>query len=355
MSHALVNSFDQVWPPFALIAGLLMMGRVAATDGLFESVGARLARIPGGGVVMFAALMALVAIVTAVLNLDTSVVFLTPVLIHAARERGVKENAFLYGAIFMSNGASLLLPGSNLTNILVLTTSHVRSHVFAGQMFLPWIASIVVITLVLSIWCWKDLRWRPTGSVTTPPLRWGLGIVGIGLAVVLVLTLSSPALPILVAGVVLIGAQVLITRRLTGNEARRSLNARTLLILMSVALAFGVVARLWHGPAHLMSTLGPWASAGIGAGLANVVNNLPAAVLLSSRPLHHPLTLLIGLDLGPNVFIIGALSSMLWLRIARSEGAHPSIRTFTTIGVVVTSCSMVVALVTLQLVAPRAF
>ena len=355
MSHALVNSFDQVWPPFALIAGLLMMGRVAASDGLFESVGAQLARIPGGGVVMFAALMALVAIVTAVLNLDTSVVFLTPVLIHAARERGVKENAFLYGAIFMSNGASLLLPGSNLTNILVLTTSHVRSHVFAGQMFLPWIASIVVITLVLSIWCWKDLRSRPTGSVATAPLHWGLGIVGIGLAVVLVLTLSSPALPILVAGVMLIGAQVLIARRLTGNEARRSLNARTLLILMSVALAFGVVARLWHGPAHLMSTLGPWAAAGIGAGLANVVNNLPAAVLLSSQPLHHPLTLLIGLDLGPNVFIIGALSSMLWLRIAHREGAHPSIRTFTTIGVVVTSCSMVVALVTLQLVAPRAF
>jgi len=53
--------------------------------------------------------------------------------------------------------------------------------------------------------------------------------------------------------------------------------------------------------------------------------------------------------------IIGALSSMLWLRIARREGAHPSIRTFTTIGVVVTSCSMVVALVTLQLVAPQAF
>lgn len=132
MTHALVNSFDQVWPPFALIAGLLLMGRIAASDGLFESVGARLARIPGGGLVMFAAMMTLVALVTTVLNLDTSVVFLTPVLIHAARQRGVKENAFLYGAIFMSNGASLLLPGSNLTNILVLTTSHVRRHVFAA-------------------------------------------------------------------------------------------------------------------------------------------------------------------------------------------------------------------------------
>ena len=355
MIHALINSFDQVWPPFALIAGLLLMGRVAASDGLFESVGARLARIPGGGLMMFAALMTLVALVTAVLNLDTSVVFLTPVLIHAARQRGIKENAFLYGAIFMSNGASLLLPGSNLTNILVLTTSPVRSHVFAGRMFLPWIASIVVITLVLSVWCWKDLRSQPVGTVLSQPMHWGLGIVGICLAVVLVLTLRSPALPILIAGVVLISAQVWIARRLTSRQARTSLNATTLLILLSVALVFGVVARLWHGPAHLMSTLGPWSSAGVGAGLANVVNNLPAAVLLSSKPLAHPLALLIGLDLGPNVLIIGALSSMLWLRIARREGAHPSVRTFTTLGLVVTSCSMVVALVTLQLVAARAF
>lgn len=137
----------------------------------------------------------------------------------------------------------------------------------------------------------------------------------------LVLTLSSPALPILIAGVVLISAQVLFARRLTRSQARTSLNATTLLILMSVALVFGVVARLWHGPAQLMSTLGPWTSAGVGAGLANVVNNHPAAVLLSSQPLHHRLALLIGLDLGPNVLVIGALSSMLWLRIARNEGA----------------------------------
>lgn len=332
-----------------------MMGRVAASDGLFAAVGARLARIPGGGLVMFASLMTLVALVTAVLNLDTSVVFLTPVLIHAARERGVRENAFLYGAIFMANGASLLLPGSNLTNILVLTTSPVRSHVFAARMLLPWIASIVVITLVVSIWCWKDLRSQPVGNVTKPPMHWGLGIVGICLAVVLVFTLSSPALPILIAGAVLICAQVLLVHRLTSNEARSSLNATTLLVLMCVALIFGVVARLWHGPAHLISTLGPWASAGLGAGLANVVNNLPAAVLLSSQPLHHPSALLIGLDLGPNVLIIGALSSMLWLRIARSEGAHPSVRVFTTIGVVVTSGSMLAALASLRLVAPHAF
>ncbi len=355
MNAAFFNSLHQVWPPFALVAGLLLIGRVAASDGLFEAVGSRLALLPGNGVVMFSALMSLVAVVTAVLNLDTSVVFLTPVLIHAARQRGIKERAFLYGSVFMANGASLLLPGSNLTNLLVLTTSHLRSHVFAGEMLLPWLASILVITIMISLWCWNDLRAPLAGLVTKPPLRWGFGVVGILLATVLVLVLTNPALPVLVTGVALIVAQVALTSRLTNGEARRSLNATTLLLLMFVALGFGVLARLWQGPAHLMNSVGPWASAGIGAGLSTVVNNLPAAVLLSSKPLHHPLALLIGLDLGPNLFVTGALSSLLWLRIARAEGSPPSVVRFAMMGCVLTPCSMAAALATLYVVAPRAF
>src|SRR5215467_14082630 len=118
--HRMVDAALQAWPPFVLVAGLLMIGAAAAADGLFEAIGARLAsdRLPPRALLV--ALLALVAVVTAVLNLDTSVVFLTPVLVHAARRRGLDERPFLYGAVLMSNSASLLLPGSNLTNLLVL-------------------------------------------------------------------------------------------------------------------------------------------------------------------------------------------------------------------------------------------
>ena len=87
----MVDAALQAWPPFILVAGLLMIGAAAAADGLFESIGARLAsgRLPPRALLV--ALLALVAVVTAVLNLDTSVVFLTPVLVHAARRRGVDE------------------------------------------------------------------------------------------------------------------------------------------------------------------------------------------------------------------------------------------------------------------------
>ena len=354
-SGALQGSLSQVWQPFALIAGLLLIGRIAASDGLFEAVGARLARVLSNGLALFASMMFLVAVVTAVLNLDTSVVFMTPVLIHAARQRGIKEDAFLYGVIFMSNGASLLLPGSNLTNILVLSTSHLLPSAFALRMLIPWIGSIAVITALLAIWRWRDLRAPVDGEVQAPPLRWGLGIAGIVLATVFVLTMTRPALAVLITGVALVVTQVALTHRLTSQQARRSLQIRTLLTLFLVAVGFGVLARLWTGPAHLMNSVGPWASAGIGAGLSNVVNNLPAAVLLSSHRLDHPLALLVGLDLVPNLLVIGAMSSLLWLRIARGEGAKPSASRFTKIGLIVTPCSMVVAMAALRLVAPRSF
>src|SRR5438270_13941207 len=108
----ILDAAKQTWAPFLLVAGLLLIGQAANAEGLFEALAARIAHVPLSPRVFLGALLALVAIVTALLNLDTSVVFLTPVLIHAARRRGLDERPFLYGAVFMSNSGSLLLPGS---------------------------------------------------------------------------------------------------------------------------------------------------------------------------------------------------------------------------------------------------
>lgn len=111
-------SAARAWSPFVLVAGLLVIGVVANADGTFEAAGRLLDRVPGGPGALFVAAMGLVAVVTVVLNLDTSVAFLTPVLLHTARRRGTGEMRLLYGCVFMSNAASLLLPASNLTNLL---------------------------------------------------------------------------------------------------------------------------------------------------------------------------------------------------------------------------------------------
>lgn len=345
---ALPAALSQTWPPFVLVAGLLMIGTVAASDGLYEYAGSRIARLPGNGFVLFTALMLLVAGVTVVLNLDTSVVFLTPVVIHAARRRHIPELAFIFGVVFMSNSASLLLPGSNLTNLLVLLPHHVRGGQYARQMFPAWVAAVVLTMAVLMIWRWRELREPARGQVAPAPFRLGFGVVGVAVAAVLVLTLTNPAIPVLVTGVALSSLQVAVLRRVSPREVAREINFYALGLLFVAAVALGTVARLWSGPGHLMATAGPWASGLIGAAGSVLVNNLPAAVLLSSHHVAHPLELLVGLNLGPNLVIWGALSALLWRRVARREGASPSIVTYSKVGAVLVPLTVGLCLLALQ-------
>ena len=111
---------DQTWSPFVLVTGLVLIGLVAEGDGVFRAVGGQLARMSGNGVVRFLGAALLIALVTATLNLDTSVVFVTPVLLATARQSGSGERPLLYGSILLANASSLFLPGSNLTNLIVL-------------------------------------------------------------------------------------------------------------------------------------------------------------------------------------------------------------------------------------------
>lgn len=99
-----------------LVTGLLLVGLVANSDGLFAAAGYRAARMTASPAILFAGAAVLVGLVSATLNLDTSVAFLTPVLTLAARSRGSGEAPLLYGCLLLSNAGSLLLPGSNLTN-----------------------------------------------------------------------------------------------------------------------------------------------------------------------------------------------------------------------------------------------
>ena len=86
----------QDWPPFVLVSGLLLIGLLADDDGVFAAAGHRLARTSRSGVALFVGAALMIGLVTAALNLNTSVAFLTPVLAYAARSRGEAEAALLY-------------------------------------------------------------------------------------------------------------------------------------------------------------------------------------------------------------------------------------------------------------------
>jgi arsenical pump membrane protein len=327
-----VETLKQTWPPFVLVTGLLLIGVVAQADGLFAAVGGRIARTRLGSVPLLLSLLGLVAIVTAVLNLDTAVVFLTPVLVHAARSRGVDEKPFLYGAVFMANAGSTLLPGSNLTNLLVLAHDPIHGMNFVSRTGLAWIVGCALTAAIVAI----VLRPRSTEAepVEVPPLAVNAGVVATLGAAVLVLALRNPAIPVLVIGV---GACVL-------RRVRMSIDLRVPALLFVVAVALGTLARAWLGPAHLLAGSSRWLTAAIAAGGAILVNNLPAAVLFSAQRPPHPIALLLGLDIGPNLAVTGSLSAVLWWQAARSVGARPSILLYSAIGVILVPVTLAAAI-----------
>jgi arsenical pump membrane protein len=337
----------QAWPAFVLVTGLLLVGVVAEKDGLFAAAGAALARAPGGTHVTYLLSLTLVAAVTAILNLDTSVVFLTPVLLHLARRRGVDETPFLYGTVFMSNAASLFLPGSNLTNLIALHGEHASGAAFLSRMWAAAILAVVVTAGVLAAAFRRELGLAATRADERAPARIGVGIVAVALSTVLVLTLAAPALPVLAVGIAAVLADRVGWARIHGI-----VDARVLAGLFAVAVAFGAVGRWWNGPASLLGHLGRVGTALGGAVAAVCVNNLPAAVLLTPHAPAHPRALLIGLNLGPNLAVTGSLSAYLWLRVARTLGAKPSVRVYSSIGVVLVPLSLGAALAALWLVAP---
>jgi arsenical pump membrane protein len=346
----LSEAFQQAWPAFVLVTGLLLVGLVAHSDGLFVQAGHLLERLPGPPLILLIAGMTLVTIVTAVLNLDTSVVFLTPILVYAARHRGLDGEPFLYCAIFMSNASSLYLSGSNLTNLLVLAHEQVSGGAFARGMFVPALVATLATAAGLVFLFRRQLgspapSSAPTASRVDPT---GLGLAVTIAAALLTVLLRRPALPVLVVGLAGVALQLL-RNRLRPAQVIRAVGPLILTGLFAVSVALGVLARAWDGPTQLLGQTGRWGTAAIGAVAAVAINNLPAAVLLSARPLAHPRALLIGLNLAPNLAVTGSLSAYLWVKVSRQLGERPSVVAFTRRGALLVPLALASTLIAASL------
>lgn len=349
---AAASAADQTWPAFLLVAGLLLVGLVAAADGLFAAAGARLASVAPGEGLLFLGVTVLIAAVTAVLNLDTSVAFLSPVVVHTARRRGDDPVVLLSLCLLVSNAASLLLPGSNLTNLIVLGSRHLSGVTFLARMALPWVVSVAITAGVVAAWGRAGLRRRASGRLPGDAepvaLVVGPGLAAVAAVVVVVLALSDPAPEVAGIGAVavLFG---LLRGRLSWTHVVDTVDVPVLLGLFGLAVALGALGRSWGGPAHALRHLDPWATAAAAAATSVLVNNLPAAALLSARAPVHPLSLVIGLDVGPNLFVTGSLAWLLWYASARSAGGRPDLWRTVRVGLVATPVSLAAAVGALML------
>jgi arsenical pump membrane protein len=252
----------------------------------------------------------------------------------------------------LSNAASILLPGSNLTNLIVLGHLRLSGLGFLARMAPAWMAAVAVTAVVVGVAERRSLERRFEEGVQTDRPRLGLGVLAVVAVTVLVVGLRSPAIPVFAVGATAVGVR-LAQRTVRLRKVFGVLGLPVLVGLFGLAVALGTVGRAWSGPADLLGHLDPWSTAAVAAVATVLVNNLPAASLLAARTPPQPYALLIGLNLGPNLFVSGSLAWILWLRAARGAGARPSIARASRLGVVVVPLSMAAAVAALTLSGTR--
>src|SRR5579863_7264154 len=146
-------------PVIGFLIAILVLARLCDDDGLFRACGAWLARSSAGRPRRLLALVfAAAAVTTAVLSLDTTVVLLTPVVFATAARLEVRSRPHVYACTHLANSASLLLPVSNLTNLLAFAASGLAFGHFAALMAVPWLAAIGVEYAVFGRFFAADLN-----------------------------------------------------------------------------------------------------------------------------------------------------------------------------------------------------
>ena len=335
-------------PTIGFLAAVLVLADMCDRHGLFDAAGAWMARASGGRpVALLALVFAIASVVTAVLSLDATVVLLTPAVLTTVARLRLRAKPHAYACTHLSNSASLLLPVSNLTNLLAFRASGLSFARFGAIMSLPWLAAIAVEWAVLRRFFASDLVGR--GETDLGPPR----PVPVFPVVVVVLTLVgffiaslvhvAPAYAAL-AGASALALPALVRRRLPARDLVLALDVPFLAFVMALGLVVKAVSL--HGLSSLVGRLMPghvslWSLlvvAALAAVLANLMNNLPAVlVLLPAAAAAGPgevLAVLIGVNAGPNLTYAGSLATLLWRRALRQRGEELPTSEFLRLGAV---------------------
>jgi arsenical pump membrane protein len=291
----------------------------------------------------------LAAATTALLNLDTTVVLLTPLYIRIADQRGADVWAVAVVPLVLASLASSLLPVSNLTTLIAAEHLGLSVAAVAGHLGPPTVAAVAV-----GWWCYRR-RFSPSlppAGPARPVDRRALSLGGPVVAGVLVGFTLGPALSVPAWAVALTADAVLVgmSRHVPWRSVPIATAAAVTVVAVAVELA--VPPTLLAGP---LQGDGPVAAAGAVAGgtvAANAVNNLPAllaALPAMTRPTWAVWGWLLGVNAGAALVPIGALANLLWWRVARRGGVDVTLRRYLSVTLTVALPALVAATAVLVL------
>ena len=357
------DAVGRLAPVVLFLVTVLVVAEVCGRAGVFVAAAYAVRRTAGERPVrLLGGIFLLAALVTTVLSLDATVVLLAPVAVAAAAALGVSTRPVAHACLRMANSASLLLPVSNLTNLLALPDLDLSFHEFAMTMA-PVLAAVLVVEYAgLRLLLRRELA-APAAPDTprrpalepVPLVVVGLMLAGFGLLSPLGL---EPGWVSTVAAVVLVAwaaRRRLLGARATAAAAHPSFAVFVLGLGVVVAgVADGVVgdlvADLLPGGTSFGALL---AIALVATVLANLLTNLSATLLVV--PLVAPLgteavlAALLGLNIGSGLTYSGSLANLLWRRTLARTGDAPGLGDLHRVSLTLTPVSLLTAVAVLAL------
>lgn len=357
------------------LLSLLALAVLVGKSGFFDWAAILCARSSRGRAdALYRNVFVLGALVTAVMSLDTTAVLLTPVVLVVVKRLGLPGAPFVALCAFIANVGSLMLPISNLTNLLFAETFDISFASFALHMIAPQLAALAVTYAALRWWFRDELRGaldleRLADPAAVIPSRAYFRASVVVLGLVLLGYFVAPLAGLEPYAVAFGGVAVLaIVGAATGRVELTALReipwgvfpfVLGMFVIVRAVEDIGVVALAsrWVGVLADHPWTGPAFLAGATALASNVANNLPAALFARTiiGPQHAasllPFAVLIGADAGSMVTPLGSLATILVLAIARRDGIELTNRRFVALGLPLSA--LAVAAATLALLVAR--
>lgn len=324
-------------PVLAFVAALSVVVNIASQLGVFHVVAGGIDRLTPsacGSAVAAGWVVVLTAAATIFLSLDTAALLVTPLAVLVARRHRLPVLPMALAVVWVANIGSLLLPVSNLTNLLAEGGGYFSSTAdFFTQAHRVGFA-VLAVALVAVGAAFAASRGRVTSGASmsgaaisgasSRSARWALVILA-----VLIPALFLPV-PYWVPAGAAAGLMALVCWA-GGPDERQALRWSLIpwnsLLLTAAMSVLATLAITLVGAEHLRALIPAtggarlFAVGGLGAVSANVLNNLPAYFLVepAAEDVRGALALLVGVNAGAIVTPWASLATLLWHdQLARS-------------------------------------
>ena len=351
------------------LLGMMVLTWLVERAGVFDRLGEAVAlSARRSGRLLFVLVFLLGAVVTALLSLDVTVLVLTPIVYALATRRRLDALPFMFACTFVANTGSLLLPISNLTNLLVYSQLGLGFTAFVGRMWLPSVAAVAT-NLGVFLWLFRHRlpdRFDDAAEEALPAVDWWFRAAGTVLALTMLGLFAAGLAHRPLAWPALVGAGVLLVVGVVGKRVRprqtiESVSPALFVFVVGMFLVVRGFERTWLGlldihlpgqplPALLLAVVG-------NAVGSNIVNNVPMSLLSLSLiaqtdgPIREVLAYgtLVGANIGPALTTYGSLATMLWLTLIRKRGIDLSTAEYLKVAAVTVPAVLVAATLALWL------